>query len=234
MVISEIFCSIQGEGTYVGVPSFFIRTSGCCLRCQFCDTKYSSFGKKIEGKLLTVENIIDQLKNTKEWFTVDHVVITGGEPMIQKELIDLVNQLKYYNKIVTIETNGTIYRPLIKADLFSISPKTKNSYPKNSTYLKIHKKNNKNLISELKKFIHKPCIPYQLKFVYNSKDDLKEILKIVNTLHIPKNNVFLMPQGKTKEEIDSKSLELIEVCKQTGFTLSTRLHITLWGTKRGV
>ena len=92
MRIAEIFHSIQGEGLLAGVPSIFIRTSGCNLRCHWCDTPYASW--KPEGPEMSVEEI---LKKLTEW-NCDHVVLTGGEPMITPDLPELATVLKKHNK----------------------------------------------------------------------------------------------------------------------------------------
>src|SRR5262245_39488466 len=105
MRIAEIYRSVQGEGLLTGVPSVFVRTSGCNLRCWFCDTPYTSW--RPEGQDMTVDDIIAQVE---EWDT-RHVVITGGEPMLYSELIPLCARLKAISRHVTIETAGTLYLP---------------------------------------------------------------------------------------------------------------------------
>ena len=100
--ISEIFNSVQGEGSLTGTPSIFVRTSGCNLRCWFCDTRYASW--EPEGDSLTVEGI---LESVRRWPT-GHVVITGGEPMIFEDLPELCRGLKTAGKHITIETAGTV------------------------------------------------------------------------------------------------------------------------------
>lgn len=100
MKINEIFCSIQGEGFHTGVPTVFIRTSGCNLRCHFCDTEYQS------GKEMRISEIIAEAQG----YAPRHAVITGGEPSLQADLPKLVEQLHQAGFYVQIETNGT--RPL--------------------------------------------------------------------------------------------------------------------------
>lgn len=241
MKVSEAFLSVQGEGTHIGVPSFFIRLTGCNLRCPWCDSKFSSYGNP-EGTTIDPLDLVKKLKTeyNDSWNVVTHVVITGGEPLIQmNELVELCSLLKSYNKYITIETNGTI-RPhhMLKCDLYSISPKTSNSEPTDTNDYILHKNNN---ISAVEHIIKCENSDYQLKFVYDSKQDLNDIKSFIMTRvnrnmygNIPSSKVFLMPMGNTLEEIQAKSLELVEICKETGFTLSTRLHIYLWGTKRGV
>ncbi|MCS7009272.1 MAG: 7-carboxy-7-deazaguanine synthase QueE, partial [Chthoniobacterales bacterium] len=102
MHIAEIFYSLQGEGELVGVPSVFIRTSGCNLRCSWCDTPYASWHP--EGSPWTIEQIIDKVVS----FPAHHCVLTGGEPMIAKNIHTLAAELHRLGKHITIETAGTI------------------------------------------------------------------------------------------------------------------------------
>ncbi|MCU0721251.1 MAG: 7-carboxy-7-deazaguanine synthase QueE, partial [Pirellula sp.] len=100
--VSEIFHSVQGEGKLTGTPSVFVRTSGCNLRCWFCDTRYASW--EPEGDQWSVPQIIDQVSK----FPSKHVVLTGGEPMIFAEICELTAELRALGKHITIETAGTV------------------------------------------------------------------------------------------------------------------------------
>ena len=123
--VSEIFYSIQGEGILVGVPSVFVRLSGCQLRCAWCDTPYTSWNP--EGKDLMLGEILGDVR--RRWAT--HVVVTGGEPMIVEKIVDLTHALKGLDLHITVETAGTVYQPVV-CDLMSISPKLANSTPPSS------------------------------------------------------------------------------------------------------
>ena len=121
MKINEVFASIQGEGTLAGVPSLFIRTTGCNLRCVWCDTPYTSWTPQGEDWTL------DQLEQWVRGFPqIRHVVITGGEPMIQPAIADLARRIDHLSRHITIETAGTVYVDL-PCHLMSISPKLANS-----------------------------------------------------------------------------------------------------------
>src|SRR5437588_8693794 len=122
MKVAEIFYSLQGEGALVGVPSVFVRTSGCNLRCTWCDTPYTSWNP--EGEDLSIE----QIAGTVKGFQANHVVITGGEPMIAPEVVRLSRILHDATLHITVETAGTVYAP-VACDLMSISPKLSNSVP---------------------------------------------------------------------------------------------------------
>lgn len=120
--IAETFTSIQGEGKLTGVPSFFIRVSGCNLRCVWCDTPYASW--KPEGTVRSIESLVDEAGAS----CTRHVVVTGGEPMLFEPVTALTRRLKEAGFHITIETAGTIDRA-VTCDLMSISPKLSNSVP---------------------------------------------------------------------------------------------------------
>ena len=124
MLICEIFHSIQGEGELAGVPSVFVRTSGCNLRCAWCDTPYASW--EPEGENLSVSGIVAEVRRHP---AVRHVVLTGGEPMIAKDLPLLAAELRGFGYHITIETAGTLPPDGIACDLASLSPKLLNSAP---------------------------------------------------------------------------------------------------------
>ena len=228
MRIAEIFHSIQGEGILAGVPSIFIRTSGCNLRCHWCDTPYSSW--KPEGPEMSIEEI---LKKITEW-NCDHVVLTGGEPMIAPDLHQLATVLKKRHKHITIETAGTIPPNGIPCDLASISPKLSNSTPppeRDSAWTKKHEASRlqPEVISEwIRKY------PFQLKFVVSSESDLAEIKDLLSRLPpVPLHQILLMPEGIDVKTLAARSPWLIDICKREGFRFCPRLHIELFGHKRG-
>ena len=228
MRIAEIFHSIQGEGLLTGVPSIFIRTSGCNLRCHWCDTPYASW--KPEGPEMSIEEI---LKKISEW-DCNHIVLTGGEPMIAPELTELATVLKKQNKHITIETAGTVLPNGIPCDLASLSPKLSNSTPppeRDSAWAKKHEaiRLQPEVISEwIRKY------PFQLKFVVSSENDLAEIKDLLSRLPpVPLHQILLMPEGIDVKTLTTRSPWLVEICKREGFRFCPRLHIDLFGHKRG-
>ena len=132
MIVNEIFYSLQGEGTLTGVPSIFVRLAGCPLRCQWCDTKYAL--DNAAGEQYQIEDV---LQAVKQWPS-SYVLITGGEPMVNPELPQLVDRFKAAGKHITIETAGIAYIPDMPCDLMSISPKLSNSIPKNEKLATVH------------------------------------------------------------------------------------------------
>lgn len=228
MKISELFASIQGEGILTGVPSLFIRTSGCNLRCSWCDTPYTSW--QPEGDQMTVDEI---LAWTARHPSYRHAVLTGGEPMIQPELPDLARALAANGFHITIETAGTLAAG-IECHLMSISPKLANSTPPEDTagpWTLRHEQlriNPSALASLTSNYNH------QLKFVVSSESDLVEIRSIAAPLCTPPDRVLLMPEGRSREELARKAVWVAELCKQTGYRFCPRLHIDLYGSRRGV
>ena len=220
MKIAEIFYSVQGEGTLVGVPSVFVRTSGCNLRCAWCDTPYTSW--QPEGD----ERSIDTIAEEVERYGASHVVVTGGEPMIAPEIVDLTRRLAGH---LTIETAGTVDAD-VRCDLMSISPKLANSTPEG------------HWAAQHERLRHQPEVlrrlmrrfPYQLKFVIARAEDVAEVRAIVNETSADRECVVLMPEGVEPGVLAERARWLVEICKREGFRFSPRLHIDLWGNRRGV
>ncbi|MGZ0747575.1 7-carboxy-7-deazaguanine synthase QueE [Haloparvum sp. AD34] len=122
--INELFASLQGEGTLAGQPSTFVRTSGCNLRCWFCDSYHTSW--EPTGAWMALDEIIDSVTDRDP----DHVVLTGGEPLVHDEAVDLLHELDERGYHLTVETNGTIVPPAdTPIDLASVSPKLASSTP---------------------------------------------------------------------------------------------------------
>ncbi len=243
MKISELFYSIQGEGKRAGRPSFFIRTNHCNLRCKFpggnlCDTYYTSWEPDDVRNLgeLNLDDIIAEYKKIK----CCDIVITGGEPtMNANDLSELCQKLKESNpdSFITIETNGTYFGDFIKySELISVSPKLKSSVPLGTEYEKMHEKNRLNFETFIKFNLLKEnyLIDIQWKFVFTSEKDIKEIREIQSVVGFKDSDIYLMPEGITAEDLNSKRLETIEVCKKNNFNYTDRLHILAWGNKRGV
>ncbi len=222
MHISEIFESIQGEGILAGTPSAFIRTSGCNLRCSWCDTSYTSWNP--EGEELDIDHITSEIDGM-----ADNVVITGGEPFLQPELPELCREINDRHR--TIETNATVYQD-IDVELVSMSPKLSNSTPMDSEWGDIHeeKRINHRVID---RFISSH--DYQLKFVVSDEEDIEEIEDLLESLkRYERNRVLLMPEGVKAGELREKQRWVADLCRDRGFRFSPRLHIHLFGNKRGV
>lgn len=227
MKISEIFYSIQGEGVLTGVPSIFIRTSGCNLRCNWCDTPYTSW--EPDGQNMTVDEVMTEVQKYRS----NHVVITGGEPMIANGVGELTQRLAHLGSHITIETAGTVSTP-VACDLMSISPKLANSTPQDPKDAK--------WAAQHEKIRYAPAVlrrliqdyPYQLKFVISAPEDLEEIHRVVAEIHADPDHVLLMPEGTDDDQLRERSQWVAEICKESGFRFTSRLHVSIWGNKRGI
>jgi 7-carboxy-7-deazaguanine synthase len=225
MRISEIFYSLQGEGRLAGVPSTFVRLAGCPLRCRWCDTKYA--WDEESGQEMDIEEIAKSVLD----LAAKHVVITGGEPMVNGELADLVNRLKSEAGHITIETAGIGYIANMPCDLMSISPKLSNSVPDSAELAAAHEDSRLDIAVLAELMEH---YDYQLKFVIDSGDDLQEIEELIEQVgNVDRDRVMLMPQATNRGELLAKLPAVARMCEQSGFALSQRLHVLLWGSQRG-
>lgn len=224
MFIAETFTSLQGEGILAGTPSFFIRTSGCNLRCSWCDTPYTSW--QPEGYRLSVAQLVGLALASGQRF----VVVTGGEPLLQRELPALCRGLVEAGLHVTVETAGTV-APEFACHLLSVSPKTSNSDPL-GRFRERHRKLRQQL--EPLRVLLSRHREYQLKFVVRGEEDMPEILGLVEQLQADSTRVLLMPEGRTAEEVASVAPLVAKLCLAYGFRFSPRLHLQLFGPGRGV
>ena len=236
--VSEVFDSIQGEGCYAGTPCIFLRLASCNLKCAWCDTKYTwdweNYDIDKEIKEYSVYEIAKKITLSNK----THVVITGGEPLLQQaKLVSLLRLLKSKRGkesnpnvyFVEMETNGTVIPTkgiMDLVDQWNISPKTSNSHNKQ-----------KGIILEQ---LYEKSLPFykdltnaSFKFVIDKSEDLVEIDQILKRYNLPKEQVILMPQGTTKESLLEKSRWITDYAKKNNFAFSTRLHVLLWDNQRG-
>ena len=240
----EIFFSIQGEGENIGRPSIFIRTSMCNLHCIWCDTDYTwnwegtNFRhikdkkptyKKFKFEEMIIEKPISFIQDAIEKIQCRNIVLTGGEPMLQQvNLAELMRKMKYVDQeyFFEVETNGTIipnenFDRII--DQYNVSPKLENS-------------NNPKKLREKPKvyqfFSNHPKAIF--KFVISGKKDLKEVLELVEKYDLNQDKVYLMAEGTSSVKLREKQVWLVEICKKHSFNFTDRLHIHLYGEKKGV
>ena len=225
MKISEIFESIQGEGNNAGKHAVFLRTSECNLKCVWCDTKYTWDWKNYDYSKEVNEMSIKEVRQSLEQFRIRHLVITGGEPLMQQDdLAELLTFLKpeFY---VEVETNGTILPNNALStlvDQWNVSPKTKNS----GNPLEMCE------VNECYTFFSKKKNCY-FKYVVESEDDLIEINQFISKYSLKKDRVLLMTQAITKEEILAKENNVFTISKKNSLGFSPRLHVMKWGSQRG-
>lgn len=237
MWLSEkIYLAFQGEGKSLGKPVHFLRTTGCNLACTWCDTPFTwnwigskfkhpeKYDKKKEVFQLSVVEILDQLLYSK----TKNLVISGGEPMLQQaEITELLATLKDLGWWIEIETNGTVIPTdtfLHLIDQINCSPKLLNSGLDNPKYKRM-------IPQALRKLARSPKVNF--KFVVRSKDDLIEIVSLTNSYKIDSSRVYLMPEGKTKDIQEQRQLTIQALCREYGYNFSPRLHILMFGDKRG-
>ncbi|HVU25564.1 MAG TPA: 7-carboxy-7-deazaguanine synthase QueE [Opitutus sp.] len=229
MLISEIFHSIQGEGLLAGVPSVFVRTSGCNLRCNWCDTPYASW--EPEGEARALPAILREI----ERHPARHVVLTGGEPMIAKGIHELADGVRKLGHHITIETAATVAPEGIACDLASLSPKLLNSAPDGRASTAWRKKHEALRWQPAVVRAWIDAYVYQLKFVVAQPADVDEIEGMLASLdrEVPRHRVLLMPEGTTVEAIRARAGWLADLCKARGYRYAPRLQIELYGNRRG-
>ncbi len=262
LLLSEIFSSVQGEGVNLGSPSVFLRLAVCNLHCWYCDTKYtwlysekmlqsvraelgelgvdeSEFPSDLrvyERSAEAREVPIKEVESRIRAFEIKHLVVTGGEPMLQQsQLVPLLRELKNgsgYNEksnfYVEIETNGSI-KPteeiLPFVDQWNVSPKLASSG--NSTFARERKDALKSLASLPNSFF---------KFVVSQEcfdQDLQEIESLASRYGISPRKTILMAEGTEASILKDRTASLSKVCEKRGYRITPRLQILLWGNRRG-
>lgn len=224
MKIAEIFYSVQGEGGLVGVPSVFVRSSGCNLRCSWCDTPYTSWNP--EGVDLSIDAIVEK---AEQFGPARHVVLTGGEPLIAPGMVELSQRFHARGMHITFETAGTVFAP-VECDLMSISPKLANSTPEGPFRAQHERLRSQ---PDVLRRLMAHC-DYQLKFVITRGEDVEEVRSLVSQLEAPAGKVVLMPEGISADVLNERGVWVAEICKDHGYRFSPRLHVHLYGNKRGV
>ena len=256
MKISEQFSSIQGEGLYTGVPAIFLRLSGCNLMCGEPDIK------KVKNKSNQEEYYINKSSNAKwvcdtlaiwqkgekksaeELYKLweekgylnqinngAHIVLTGGEPLLNQKNEELITFLslmkKKHNAFIELETNGTILpddKFISFINHINCSPKLSNSG------IEFNKRINPEVLKFIKSRKH------SFKFVVKDINDVEEITNhfIKPLLVDDKQNIFLMPSAKDRQEHILISNTIIELCIKHGLRYSARMHIIIWDQTTGV
>lgn len=217
MIFNELFYSFQGEGLNAGVPAIFVRFGNCNLKCTWCDTKYTWQPGVSDNQVVATPELIEKIRALSEKNGCKHLVVTGGEPMLQQSEIMALRKA-FANFYIEVETNGSqAVTPecQVAVDLFTVSYKMKNSG--NAPY-------------ELKT-IGEKCV---YKFVMCVPDDGQEINALVKQYDLPREKVFVMPEGVTAQSILEKTPFVTEFALAYGYRFTTRLHVLAWGNKRGV
>lgn len=227
MKIAEIYKSVQGEGILTGVESTFVRASGCNLRCWYCDTPYASW--QPEGEDLAVHEILARIES----LGAEHVVLTGGEPMLFAELLPLAAGLQQRGLHITIETAGTLYLPVV-CSLMSVSPKLANSTPTAEQAGRWRERHDRarHAPEVIRRLVAEYA--YQFKFVIDNPVDCEEVERYLAEFpQIDRSFVMLMPQGTDAETLARHAAWLEPYCRANQLQYSPRKHIEWFGLVRG-
>lgn len=209
MILNEIFYSIQGEGLNAGQPAIFVRFGNCNLKCTWCDTKYTWHKDVIDNRSAELDEVFKKIRE----FPCKHLVITGGEPMLQQSVISAIRK-EFPTYYIEVETNGSQeVRCKDDVNLFTVSYKTSSS---GNTPYKL-------------KTINEKCV---YKFVVCSEGDFDEIETIIKKYRLPPYKIFLMPEGTTREALLKKHDFIMKRCAEKGYHFTTRQHILQWGNQR--
>lgn len=243
--VAETFYTLQGEGRSVGHPAVFLRTGGCNLLCGdpddptkaqedmemsddatwLCDT--IEVWKNPNSK--TVQDILNHWSDEGWLHKMEmkgaHLILTGGEPMLQQERFPEL--LKKLNGVtVEVETNGTII-PNDEfddyVDLYNVSQKLSNSGMDKERRIK----------PEATHWFRESD-KAKFKYVVSRQQDLEEVWEIQDEFGIPNDKIQLMPAGYTREDLSNTYGEVAEICMEYGYEFSPRLHVEIWGQATGV
>lgn len=240
----EIFHTLQGEGVSMGVPAIFVRSSLCNLHCSWCDTDYTwnwegtpwthendsapGYAKFKKSEYLLETSIEDVAKEVQK-YPCKNLILTGGEPLLQQpSWLALIQHLRAQDSSYRfeVETNGTqLPTPEMAEaiDQFNVSTKLSNSG--NAAKLRDNPK-------AMEFFAKSPKSWF--KFVIQDPKDLAEMQQLEEKYAIPRERILLMPEGRTEEVLQKRRLWIADLCRDHGYRFSDRLHIQLWGSKRGV
>jgi organic radical activating enzyme len=215
--VSEIFSSIQGEGVSVGVPSVFVRLQGCTVGCSWCDTKYT--WDRARGEALTLDALLSRVQAAGP----TNVVVTGGEPLEHPAFVPLVAALKMAGYRVEVETAGTEVPPAdLEVDQWNVSIKLRHSGVPDARRLRQ---------PAIERFRD---LGAWFKFVVGEAADVAEVVALQRRYRLSADHIMLMPLGMRREEQLARLPLVVGWCREHGFRLSPRLHILIWGARRGV
>lgn len=216
--IAETFYSIQGEGATAGVPAVFVRLQGCSVGCGWCDTKYS--WDPAAGREIDVPALLDEIAA----FPCRRVVITGGEPLESALFPPLATALGERSYAIEVETSGVLEPPAaVAGDVqWNVSVKLAGSG------VAVERRVNP---AAIRAFLTRRA---WWKFVVTEPGEIGEVLRLTEAFALPRERVLLQPQGLRAEDLAACTPWLVEACKAHGFRFSPRLHVLIWGARRGV
>ncbi|MBI3272800.1 MAG: 7-carboxy-7-deazaguanine synthase QueE [Planctomycetes bacterium] len=215
--VSEVFSSLQGEGPSVGRPALFVRLQGCDVGCSWCDTKYT--WDPALGEALDLD---DLERRASALGACDLLVVTGGEPLAHPSIEAVLEWGVRRHARVEVETSALRPPPLARPNLaYVASPKLPGVTPRwAETWVHVGA------------FLALPATTF--KFVVRDEPEFEELLALLRRHDLPRERVMVMPEGTTDAQVRARALALAEPCKRAGLRLSPRLHVWLWGARRGV
>jgi 7-carboxy-7-deazaguanine synthase len=215
--ISEVFLSLQGEGPSAGTPAHFVRLQGCSVGCHWCDTKYSwdpASGSARAGADIWAE--------ARALGDADLIVITGGEPLEYPGLAGLIEQALERWPRVEVETSGLAPPPVSHPRLaYNVSPKLPSATPRWADTWR-----------HVGAWVAEPNATF--KIVVGDAPDPDDAVRLIAEHTLPRARVMLMPEGMTDAGLRERARSLAELCRRERVRLGPRLHVWLWGARRGV
>lgn len=234
----RLFYTVQGEGPLTGVPSVFLRLDTCNLKCKWgdtlCDAHYTSWTPS--GQKMLIENLVAEVAEVMARHRAQFLVITGGEPALQPEVIRALTKFgRNVSEVpwhTTLETNGTVFVEDHGLDLICLSPKLQSSVPVGTKYEAVHERNRWKP-EAVKAWMASAA--YYFKFVVDTKEDLAEVEAMLREVNQPwsPTRVLLMPQGVDSETLWQRGRWLVEECKRLGARFAPRIQVDLWGNTPG-
>ena len=216
--IAETFYSIQGEGVTAGRPAVFVRLQGCSVGCVWCDTKYS--WDPAAGREVTLDGLLDEVAA----FPCRRVVVTGGEPLESPLFTPLVGALAGRGYTVEVETSGTLAPPTDAPSSIQWNVSVKLAGSGVAEERRIN-------AAAIRALLERDA---WWKLVVSEPGELGEVLRLTERFALPRERVLLQPEGLRSEELAARSPWIVEACKAHGFRFSPRLHVLIWGARRGV
>jgi organic radical activating enzyme len=216
--VAEVFYSIQGEGVTAGLPAVFVRLQGCTVGCSWCDTKYSWADDA--GRVVSLEALVEEASA----FPCRRLVLTGGEPLESPLFVPLLRALGGAGFALEVETSGTLPPPIgvDRAIQWNVSLKLEGSGVAAATRIRP---------DAIRGFLSREA---WWKFVVTGEGEVTEVLELAERFALPRARILLQPEAVRREELIERSPWVVEACKRHGFRFSPRLHILLWGSRRGV
>ncbi len=218
MQVAEVFYSIQGEGVTAGLPAVFVRLQGCTVGCSWCDTKYSWDPEG--GSAVDLDALVEEVSA----YPCRRAVVTGGEPLESPSFALLLKALGVQGFAIEVETSGTVQPPpsVDRSVQWNVSLKLAGSDVDEARRLKP---------DVIRAFLARDA---WWKFVVTSDADVAEVLHLAERFALPRVRILLQPEAVHREDLLERSRWVVEACKLHGFAFSPRLHVLLWGAKRGV